>query len=101
MAVGHLLNFIKGRKEVHFDILPHAYEPHPTIEVVTKDLDYIDGTRIKQFVSIVEENITKSILIWGVEYNPIIVETKSKTQMYANGLKIKFHFYPREQKETK
>ena len=101
MAVCDLLNFIKGRKEVHYDILPGAYAPKPYIEIITKDIDYIDGTRIKQFESIVKENITQCLITWGVEYYPHVIETKSGTRVYASGLKIKFHFYPKEEEKAK
>lgn len=96
-----LMDYIKGRKEVHYEIVPGAYAPNPYIYIVTKDIDYIDGTRLEAFESIVKTNCKQSIFTWGVETCKIIVETKMGHKIYAFGLKIQFNFYERKEEENR
>lgn len=96
-----LINYLKERNDAHYDIRPGAYAPEPYINIVTKDIDYVDGTRLENFLRIVEETITSSVFIWGVSGCKIIVETKSGNTIDAFGMKIQFNFFERKNEETK
>lgn len=96
-----LINYLKERKDEHYDIRPGAYAPQPYINIVTKDTDYADGTRLEGFLRIVTENCTASKFIWGVTGCKIIVETKSGNSIDAFGMKIQFNFFERKEEETK
>lgn len=98
---GKLINYLKERDDAHYDIRAGAYTPNPYINIVTKDIDYADGTRLEDFLRIVKENCTSSIFIWGVSGCKIIVETKSGNSIDAFGMKIQFNFFERKKKETK
>lgn len=96
-----LSDYIKRRKEVHYEIRPAADGPTPYIAIITKDIDYIDGTRLEAFEKIVKENCTQSIYEWGIEGCSMIVKTETGQYIKAFGLKILFTFYERTKEETK
>lgn len=95
-----LINYLKIRKDEHYDIRPGAYAPQPYINIVTKDIDHVDGTRLEDFIKIVKENCTASVFIWDVSGCKIIVETKKGTSIDAFGMKIQFNFFERKKEET-
>lgn len=78
-----------------------AYEPDPTISVITKDIDYIDGTRLKQIVEIVEKNHKESWYTYHVTGCKIIVTTESGTMIDAYGMRLTFNFYEHKNQESK
>ncbi len=77
-----------------------AYEPNPTISIITKDIDYFDGTRLEQIVKIVEENHKQSWYTYHVTGCKIIVTTESGTMIDAYGMKLTFNFYEHKEEET-
>ena len=64
-------------------------------------IDYVDGTRLENFLRIVKENITSSVFIWGVEGCKIIVETNTGSSIDAFGQKVRFYFFKSQKEETK
>ena len=95
-----LINLLKERNDKHYDVRPGAYAPEPYITIVTKDIDYIDGTRLENFLNIAKENCTASIFTWHVTGCKIIVTTESGTMIDAYGMKLTFNFYERKKEET-
>lgn len=95
-----LINYLKEQNDEHYDIRPGAYAPQPYINIVTKDIDYVDGTRLENFIRIVKENCSSTLFIWGVSGCKIIVETKSGNSIDAFGMKIQFNFFERKKEET-
>ena len=96
-----LINYLKEQDDAHYNIRPGAYAPEPFINIVTTDIDYVDGTRLENFLRIVKENITASQFIWGVEGCKIIVETNTGTRIDAFGQKVRFYFFKSQREETK
>lgn len=101
VTASKLINYLKEQDDAHYRIHPGAYAPEPFINIVTTDIDYVDGTRLENFLRIVKENITSSVFIWGVEGCKIIVETNTGSSIDALGQKVRFYFYERKKKETK
>ena len=95
-----LMNFFKERNDEHYDVSPRAYAPDPFIAVVTKDIDYFDGTILNNIVKIVEENHKESWYTYHVTGCKIIVTTKSGTMIDAYGMKLTFNFYEHKEEET-
>jgi hypothetical protein len=101
VTVSKLMDYLKEQDDAHYDIRPGAYAPEPFINIVTTDIDYVDGTRLENFLRIVKENITMSQFIWGVEGCKIIVETNTGTRIDAFGQKVRFYFFKNQKEETK
>lgn len=101
VTVSKLISYLKEQNDAHYDIRPGAYAPEPFINIVTTDIDYVDGTRLENFLRIVKENITMSQFIWGVEGCKIIVETNTGTRIDAFGQKVRFYFFKNQKEETK
>lgn len=77
-----------------------AFNPNPFISVITKDIDYFDGTILKQIVEIVEKNHKETWYTYNVTGCKIIVTTESGTMIDAYGIKLTFNFYEHKEEET-
>lgn len=93
--------FLEQNKDTHYMVKGRAYDPDPTISVVTTDIDYIDGTRLSQFVEIVEMNCKETWYTYHVTGCEIIVTTESGTMINAYGMKLTFNFYEHKENESK
>lgn len=87
-------------KDTHYEVRGRSYEPNPTISVITKDIDYFDGTRLKEIVGIVEKNHKKTWYTYHVTGCKIIVTTESGTMIDAFGIRLTFNFYEHKEEET-
>lgn len=92
--------YLVQQKDTHYEVRGRAYDPNPTISVITKDIDYFDGTRLKNIVDIVEKNHNETWYTWHVTGCKVIVTTKSGTMIDAYGIKLTFNFYEHSKEET-
>lgn len=92
--------YLIQQKDTHYTVRGRAYDPDPTISVITKDIDYFDGTRLSKIVEIVEKNTKKTIYTYHVTGCKIIVTTESGTMIDAYGMKLTFNFYEHKEEET-
>lgn len=88
-------------KDTHYEVRSGAYTPQPYINVITKDIDYFDGTTLNQIVEIVRANHKKSWYTFHVTGCKIIVTTDSGTMIDAYGMKLTFNFYENYNPESK
>lgn len=93
--------YLVKNKDTHYRVRPAAYDPNPTISVITTDIDYIDGTRLSQIVEIVEKNHKETWYTYHVTGSKIIVTTESGTMIDAYGMKLTFNFYEHKNSESK
>lgn len=93
--------YLTQQKDTHYTVRGRSYEPDPTISVITKDIDYFDGTRLKEIVGIVEKNHKKTWYTYHVTGCKIIVTTESGTMIDAFGIRLTFNFYEHKEEETK
>ena len=92
--------YLVHEKDTHYEVRGRSYESNPTISVITKDIDYIDGTRLKNIVGIVEKNHKKTWYTYHVTGCKIIVKTESGTMIDAFGIRLTFNFYEHKEEET-
>lgn len=92
--------YLVQQKDNHYTVRGRAYDPDPTISVITKDIDYFDGTRLKQIVEIVEKNHQKTWYTYHVTGCKIIVTTESGMMIDAYGMRLTFNFYEHKTEET-
>ncbi len=85
--------YLVQNKDTHYRVSGRAYDPDPTISVITKDIDNIDGTTLSKIVEIVEKNRKETWYTYHVTGCKIIVTTKSGTMIDAYGMKLTFNFY--------
>lgn len=93
--------YLEEQKDNHYDVRAHAYNADPTITVITKDIDYFDGTRLSQIIEIVEKNHKETWYTYHVTGSKIIVKTQSGTMIDAYGMKLVFNFYEHQNSESK
>lgn len=93
--------YLEQNKETHYSVRSHAYDPNPYISVITKDIDYIDGTTLSSIVEIVEQNHKDTWYTYHVNGCKIIVTTESGTMIDAYGMKLTFTFYEHSNEESK
>lgn len=93
--------YLVQQKDPHYDVRGLAYAPNPTISVITKDIDYFDGTRLNNIVEIVEKNHNETWYTYHVTGCKIIVTTESGTMIDAYGMKLTFNFYEHKKEESK
>lgn len=93
--------YLVHQKDTHYEVRGRAYDPDPTISVITKDIDYFDGTRLKAIVDIVEKNHNETWYTWHVTGCKVIVTTESGTMIDAYGMRLTFNFYEHKKEETK
>ena len=96
-----ITQYLVKQKDSHYKTRGRAYDPDPTISVITTDIDYFDGTRLNQIVEIVRANHKKSWYTYHVTACKIIVTTESGTKIDAYGMKLIFNFYEHKKEETK
>lgn len=96
-----ITNVLITQKDTHYEVRVRSLESYPTISVITKDIDYFDGTRLKEIVGIVEKNHKKTWYTYHVTGCKIIVTTESGTMIDAFGIKLVFSFYEHKEEETK
>lgn len=92
--------YLVQQKDTHYEVRGRAYNPDPTISVITKDIDYFDGTRLKNIVDIVEKNHNLTWYTYHVTGCKIIVKTESGTMIDAYGTRLTFNFYEHKKEET-
>ena len=88
-------------KNTHYEVRSGAYNPQPYINVITKDIDYFNGTILSKIVEIVEKNHQISWYTYHVTGCKIIVTTESGTMIDAYGMKLTFNFYEHKEQESK
>ena len=81
-----IMQYLTQLKETHYEVRGRSYAPDPTISVITKDIDYFDGTRLNQIVEIVRANHKKSWYTYHVTGCKIIVKTESGTMIDVYGM---------------
>jgi hypothetical protein len=86
--------------DTHYDVRAYAYNADPTISVITKDIDYFDGTILSNIVDIVEKNHKLTWYTYHVTGCKIIVTTETGTMIDAYGIKLTFNFYEHHNTET-
>lgn len=92
--------YLIQNKDTHYRVRGLAYNPDPTISVITTDIDYIDGTTLSKIVEIVENNHKKSWYTYHVTGCQIIVTTASGTMINADGVRLTFNFYEHKEQES-
>lgn len=92
--------YLVQNKDTHYRARGGAYDPDPTISVITKDIDYFDGTILSRIVEIVEKNHKLSWYTYSVTGCKIIVTTESGTMIDAYGMKLVFNFYEHQNQES-
>lgn len=92
--------YLVQNKDTHHEVRSGAYNPQPYISVITKDLDYFDGTTLSRIVEIVERNHQKSWYTYYVTGCKLIVTTESGTMIDAYGMRLTFIFYERKNSES-
>lgn len=95
-----IMNYLETNKGSHYSVRSRAYDPDPTISVITTDIDYIDGTILSKIVEIVEKNHKDTWYTYGVSGCKIIVTTESGTMIDAYGMKLTFNFYEHQNSES-
>lgn len=93
--------YLEQNKDTHYRVKPNAYAPDPTISVITKDIDYIDGTTLSKIVEIVEKNHKETWYTYHVTGCTIIVTTDTGTMINAEGVRLTFNFYEHQNSESK
>lgn len=93
--------YLVHQKDTHYRVKSGAFNPNPFISVITNDIDYFDGTRLKQIVEIVEKNHKETWYTYHVTGCKIIVKTESGTMIDAYGMQLTFNFYEHKEEETK
>ena len=92
--------YLVQNKDTHHRVRPGAYTSEPYISVITKDIDYFDGTILSRIVEIVENNHKLSWYTYNVTGCKIIVTTESGTMIDAYGMKLTFNFYEHQNQES-
>ena len=92
--------YLVQNKDTHYKVKGRAYDLDPTISVITKDIDYIDGTTLSNIVEIVEKNHKETWYTYHVTGCTIIVTTESGTMINAEGVRLTFNFYEHQNSET-
>lgn len=93
--------YLLKENDTHYQVRGHAYNPDPTISVITTDLDYFDGTTLSRIVEIVEKNHKKSWFTYYLTGCKIIVKTETGTMIDAHGMRLTFCFYEHQNPESK
>lgn len=92
--------YLIHNKDTHYTVRGRAYDPDPTISVITKDIDYIDGTTLSNIVEIVEKNHKETWYTYHVTGCTIIVTTDTGTMINAEGVRLTFNFYEHHNSES-
>lgn len=93
--------YLVQNKDTHYKVRGRAYDPDPTISVITKDIDYIDGTTLSNIVELVEKNHKETWYTYHVTGCTIIVTTDTGTMINAEGVRLTFNFYESNKSESK
>lgn len=93
--------YLVKQGDTHYRVKGRAYDPDPTISVITTDIDYIDGTRLSDIVQIVEKYHKETWYTYHVTGCQIIVTTESGTMINADGVRLTFNFYEHKEQESK
>lgn len=96
-----IMNYLETNKDSHYRVRGRAYDPDPTISVITTDIDYIDGTILSKIVEIVEKNHKETWYTYHVTGHQIIVTTETGTMINADGVRLTFNFYEHQNSESK
>lgn len=96
-----ITSYLESDEQTHYEVRSGAYNPQPFINVITKDIDYFDGTILSSIVEIVNKNHQKSWYTYHLTGCKIIVTTNTGTMIDAYGMKLTFNFYEHQDPESK